>query len=508
MQRSQPASEKEAMLLTDLDGLGRFIAARRQTKKTSQSQLAHLAGVSNRTIVEYERGSFGKNELRLYTTLVRLALALEEDPREWIKTAGLKYKPTLVKSIIELAKQRSPSGSMTAHLASISTKGTLEELLASNNPIVRAACMPGRNDDLFREHFRLLCKFANPEWKVEFREFDNYRDYDAAITSENRETRCHVGLGALETPSHVARGLSFIHNPGCYRHLGAVWCPELESTATLTWASVFERQGPILALTIKDEPGDQHLRALCGYREVDGFIKSIEKRDLAELTRLFLEETKKNPHRAVIICAIETKCQQIIENLPSGWQARRVSSGVTTAPPSEDDYQYAPRFRVGFYVKQDDTAWAQTLGEAQEVALRDAPYKLARLYAEAIADMVLSRREDDISKIINPWLIDSVRFREYLFSELEQALKRKDHAARIDWPERVSAISKRAQRLARWEDRRAEWFVALDKISAVGGFERFAGHLVYLAERLHEIFPPPNAPDARGPALQIDCPPQ
>jgi transcriptional regulator with XRE-family HTH domain len=493
------------MLPTNLDGLGRFIVARRQTKKTSQAQLAQLAGVSNRTIVEYERGTFGDNERRLYTTLVRLALALEDDPREWIKAAGLKYSPTLVKSVVELAKQRSPTGSMAAYLASISTRGTLEELLTSNNPIIRAACIPGRNDDLFREHFRLLCKFANPEWKVEFREFDNYRDYDAAITSENKETRCHVGLGALETPSHVARGLRFIHNPGCYRHLGTVWCPAPESTAALTWAAVFDRQGPILALTIKDEAGDQHLRALCGYRETDGVIKSIEKRDLEELTRLFLDETKKNPHRAVIICAIETKCQQIIEGLPPEWKARSLSSGVTTLPSSEDDYQYAPRFRVGFYVRQDDTAWAQTLSDAQEVALRDAPYKLAKLYAEAISDMTLSRREDDISKIINPWLIDSVRFREYLFSELEQALKRKDHTGRTDWPDRVSAISKRAQRLARWEDRRAEWFVALDKIAAVGGIETFAGRLVSLADRLEAVLPPPNAQLSQGRELHGDC---
>lgn len=492
------------MLLTNLDGLGRFIAARRQTKKTSQAQLAQLAGVSNRTLVEYERGSFGKSEHRLYTTLVRLALALEDDPREWIKAAGLQYNPTLVKSIVELAKQRAPSGSMTAHLASISTKGTLEELLTSNNPIVRAACIPGRNDELYREHITLLCKFSNPEWKVEFREFDNYQDYVSAISSEKKESRCHVGLGALETPAHVARGLRFIHNPGCYRHLGAVWCPDPESTAVLTWAAVFERQGPILALTIKDEAGDQHLRALCGYREADGVIKSIDKPDLSELTRLFLEETKKNPHRAVIICAIESKCQQIIESLPSEWTARSLSSGVTTASLSEDDDQYAPRFRIGFYVRQDDSEWAQRLIEAQEVALRDAPYKLAKLYAEVIAKMALLYRDDDISKIINPWLIDSVRFREYLFSELEQELKRRDTTSKTDWTEKVIAMSKRAQRLARWEDRRAEWFVALDQIAAVGGIETFAGRLVSeIAQRLEGRFQPPiaQAPRERRPHI-------
>lgn len=348
-----------------------ILTTARKASRVSQAELAERAGISNKTISDYERGKFGPTKRPRPETVMRLAIALDHDPKEWLRTAGLSFD----------------SSDLTRATASVTAKSTgpsshqfdtLEELRTQRYPIVRVS---SHQAPIFREfdrdHIRLLVKLINNSWDCTFIEQDSVVDQIAHLRSG--QPRSHLAVGLIDTLARRAEGLRFILYGGLNSTISAL----MSSTKTaVNWSLIRRRSPDVLAVTINGEMGDSYLRVVLGYDEQSGNIVSTDIPDVRGLAAFYSDQVERHPQRLVIFCASDFRCYSLIRDGGLRWRPRLVGQ----SDPVLDDP--LPVFENGLVVVTEDRDFGDLLTEAARQALLNAPTRLAEIYAQLLAKLI------------------------------------------------------------------------------------------------------------------------
>lgn len=353
--------------------LARAIKQGRGTR--SQTEVASLAGVSNKTVSEYERGKFGTTGRPQPDVVAKLALALGANPADWFRMAGLEFRSEHISQAArEVAARQQGAEGLSARRQPY--LNTVEELRTSRAPHVRIGIQ--QSNDTYQGFDRgiieTLCGLINHRWTSEITYQETVTEQiDALFTPVNRS---HVAVGIIETLSRSSMGITFIPYPGIEYGLNAVCVRDRQA---VSWQDLQEGARDIIAVTIRNEAGDEYLRSVCGYDS--GALIPITERNPELVRKAFEEACAQHPSRPVIVCATEEFCYEVIQSaLAKPWML------LTDLDASA--HHAIPKYRVGCAVRYEDREWCDLLNLALKYAFHYAPVRLANLYADLLAPLV------------------------------------------------------------------------------------------------------------------------
>jgi transcriptional regulator with XRE-family HTH domain len=389
---------------------GEFLRDCRRSASLSQAELAKLCGMSNKTISEYEAGADSLTPQA--DAVVRLALALKREPKEWLIKAGLVYDER------EVEQARGKFIRHESRKERYSIPDTLAELRTVQRPTVRAIYIaePGRSH-FSEDHFTLISNIMDRRWKCQLREARSFGEMtDALITTQGLQDHCHVALNALQTLGRTGKNLQFIPYPGLKRKLNGIILKR--GLTKVTWKDLRDKTKSIYAVTIQGEAGDEYLKSICGYNVNEGDIISVEKFDLRRLTNQLDQALQQVSGRPIVLCAAENICHRLLLNyLDHRFQ-------LLADPADEEQNHMLPEFRLGMYVRAEDRGWGAHLLEAQEVAFRLAPERMAAFYARHLSVSVpLNSPFNHGFSFARLACEQKDYFSEYFIAELERRLE-------------------------------------------------------------------------------------
>ncbi|WP_219468293.1 helix-turn-helix domain-containing protein [Nonomuraea rhizosphaerae] len=345
----------------------------RKSRGISQAGMAELSGVSNKTISEYERGMFGPTGMPKADILMRLALAIEEEPRNWLALAAMRMEPDDLTRAVAIVQSRSNAGALAD-----ARVHALDEIRSMRRPAVRISCHHTETFGNFdRAHASLLVKLIDGRWECNFIEIESVADQIELLRADRQ--RCHFAVGLIDSLARKARGLRFVPYGGLNSTVAAI---ALSEGPYVDWTHIRRRSPDVLALTIRGEMGDSYLRAALGYGEDSGNIISTDLTGLRELSGWFVQEARRSAQKQVVFCASDYRCHLLLRNggLPG--------TPFVVMPRAGSQEEPLPTYANGMMVLNTETDFGDLLEAAVKEAFINAPSRLAEIYSELLARLI------------------------------------------------------------------------------------------------------------------------
>jgi transcriptional regulator with XRE-family HTH domain len=341
-----------------------------------QAELATRAGVSNKTISEYERGKFGVKGTPDAGVLYRLAEALQVNPLDWFQAAALEYDAEAAAAAIREVNARRPSEGAAIGRSVSHVFQTLDELRTAITPTIRVGIVKSspKYESFDLRLADLLCSLINPDWKCDITHLGSVDEQLAALSAAHH--RCHLVMGIMETLPRTSRGLRFLPYPGIEYRLNVVCSNDHPG---MTWTDIQEKIKDIDVIVSRHDVGHEFIVALAGSDAPN--IVITRERSIEEFVEVFDHRSKTGDGRPIILCTGEDLCYEFIRR--SGDTNRYLLTSTDSTA-----VRTLPKFRVGCYVRQDDVEWFELLQISISYAMRFATVKLADIYSDLLAQTV------------------------------------------------------------------------------------------------------------------------
>jgi hypothetical protein len=402
MDATGPNLEEKAHMDFPVDGAavraspGIAQCCREARGKTTIARLAKKARVSNRSIAVIESGNLskelqeqeGKNtdrKMRAWASvLTKLALALEQDPDEWLERAEIDLPESELKEIKSAARQRTSSGARTEP----DTLSTLRRELQQARP---DAMIPidvhlltsdksTRGQEAFYNRFcKLLLRTIDP--RIEPRFTNEVRTFEGVMEGlSTAPPRHRLVVGAFQMVGRTQHRVIFIPIPGWRIRLGALALPEAE----VTWENIRQSgeglsrkaKQELKILVINHEAADVYLRSFCDFDEEK--ILRINEYHIRGAAERFNEELEKNNRAVFVLGDYEAAVMRSI------LRQKYKRDLVDIAAASES----APRYQLALVVAESDERWARTLRNAIDELFKNAGALMAEVYGQYMVDVI------------------------------------------------------------------------------------------------------------------------